>query len=184
MRFLVYLALLVLAPVIAGIYGALHDQISFSVSAEYFTKFKYHQFGLTDSPLPDRGKAALIGFLASWWMGLPIGLLVGAFGFLHRPARTMFTKSLKAFGVTALLALAVGLDGLLYGWFFASHDPAEYQRWFLPDGLEHPRHYLAVGHMHNFSYAGGVIGLLGGIFSQFQQRQRKDRPKGEGATEP
>ena len=170
MRFLVFLVLLAAAMLIAGIYGALHDQISFTVSSEYFTRFKYYQFGFVDSDLPDRIKAALIGFLASWWMGIPIGLVVGAFGFLHRGPGRMFRQSLKAFGVVAVVALLVGVAGLCYGWFVASHDPADYRGWRIPDGLVSPDRFLAVGHMHNFSYLGGAIGLFCGVAAQFVLR--------------
>ena len=36
--------LFVLACLFAGIYGALHNQISYSVAPEYFTQFKFIQF--------------------------------------------------------------------------------------------------------------------------------------------
>ena len=82
MRFLTFIVLICVSMLIAGSYGALHDQISYTVSDEYFTKFKYKQFGLTHSDLPDRVKVAIIGFRASWWMGIPIGFIISAFGFL------------------------------------------------------------------------------------------------------
>lgn len=179
MRFLTYLGLVIAALLVAGVYGALHDQISYSVSSEYFTKFKYIQFGLVDAPMPDRVKAGVIGFLATWWMGVPIGLFVGAFGFLHRPAKVMVDRTLKAFGIVACVALTVGIGGLIYGWFFASHDPADYHGWFLPEDLEFPRNFLAVGQMHNFSYLGGVVGLVAGIVFQFLQRSPRGRRAGE-----
>ena len=175
MRFLIFLALIIVAIIIAGIYGAIHDQISFTVSSEYFTEFKYHQFGFVDSPLPDRAKAAIIGFLASWWMGIPIGLFVGLFGFMHKPVNLMFTRSLKAFAVVAIVTLLVGIGGLVYGWFFASHDLADYRGWFIPEKLDSSRNFLSVGHMHNFSYLGGVIGLTAGIIFQFIQRSTNNK---------
>ena len=164
-----------MAIVIAGVYGALHDQISYTVSSEYFTEFKYRQFGLIDVAWPDRVKAAWIGVLASWWMGIPIGIVVGAFGFLHPTPRMMWVCSMRAFGLVALVALGIGVDGLLYGWFFASHDPVDYNGWFLPDALQEPRRYLSVGHMHNASYLGGATGILFGVAAQFfQRRDRKE----------
>lgn len=180
MRYLVYIALVLCATVIAGAYGALHDQISFSVSSEYFTKFKYIQFGLLDSELPDRAKAAAIGYLATWWMGLPIGILVGAFGFLHRPARSMFSRSIRSFGIVAIVALLIGLGGLIYGWAFSSHQVADYRGWFIPEDLKKPRNFLAVGRMHNFSYLGGAIGLFFGIAYQFMQRTRPTNTQNKG----
>ncbi|MEZ5325729.1 MAG: hypothetical protein R3F19_11785 [Verrucomicrobiales bacterium] len=175
MRFLCYLSLLVCAMLISGAYGAIHDQISFTVSSEYFTKFKYQQFGFVGSPLPDRAKVAVIGFLASWWMGIPIGGLVGAFGFLHRPASAMFVKTLRALGIVAIVALLGGLGGLTYGWFFASHEVADYSGWFLPEDLVSARNFLSVGHMHNCSYLGGGIGLFVGIAMQCLQRSKHPR---------
>lgn len=180
MRFFAYSVLLVAAMLIAGLYGALHDQISFSVSSEYFTEFKFIQFGLADSSLPDRLRAGIIGFLATWWMGIPIGLLVGAFGFLHKPASTMFTRTIKAFGVVAGVALLIGVGGLIYGWFFASHQLSDYHGWFLPPDLASPRNFLSVGHMHNFSYLGGVVGLAIGVIFQFIQRRNNTVNKQDG----
>ncbi len=43
-----------LAILAAGLFGAVHDQISYTLSYEYFTRFKFHQFHLVDSPLPER----------------------------------------------------------------------------------------------------------------------------------
>jgi hypothetical protein len=80
----VYLLFLPAAVLVAGLFGIIHDQISYSVSPEYFTKFKFIQFHLLDVDLPDRARAAMVGFLASWWMGIPLGILCGAAGFVQR----------------------------------------------------------------------------------------------------
>jgi hypothetical protein len=79
-----FVLFMVLALLTAGIFGALHDQISYTVSHEYFTRFKFFQFGLLDPAVPERLRAAQVGFLASWWMGIPLGLLAGVAGFMHR----------------------------------------------------------------------------------------------------
>src|SRR5258708_39967535 len=89
-KLLIYALLVVLAVLVAGFYGIIHNQISYTVSPEYFTKFKFRQFGFVDTQLPERVRASMVGFLASWWMGIPIGLLVGAAGFMHRGPRRMF----------------------------------------------------------------------------------------------
>lgn len=174
MRASVFLLLVVMAIVIAAIYGAAHDQISYSVSSEYFTQFKYRQFGLEDTEWPNRMKAACIGVLASWWMGAPIGLVVGGFGWIHRTIRLMWVRSLWAFAWVAVSALAIGLGGLCYGWFVASQDPVDYPQWFIPEDLRQPGRYLAVGHMHNASYMGGALGILLGVGAQFWQRRQHD----------
>src|SRR6266702_6007254 len=89
-----------LLVILAGIYGIIHSQISNTVSPEYFTKFKFREFGFADVPLPERVRASMVGFLASWWMGIPIGLLVGAAGFIHRGHRQMLRVSLWSLLVT------------------------------------------------------------------------------------
>ena len=114
-KLLVYLLIVTLAMLLAGLYGMAHNQISYTVSPEYFTKFKFWQFGFTDPRLPERVRASLVGFLASWWMGLPVGLLVGGVGFIHPGHRRMLRVSLWSLLVTIGFTLLFGLGGLLYG---------------------------------------------------------------------
>ena len=85
----VYFLIVLLAVLAAGLYGVLHNQISYTISPECFTKFKFWQFHLNDSTLPERIRASLVGFLAAWWMGIPMGLVSGAAGFMHRGHRRM-----------------------------------------------------------------------------------------------
>ena len=73
----------------AGLFGIVHGQIGYTVSDEYFTKFKFIQFGVRDAFLSERVGAGLVGFLASWWMGIPLGLLCGAAGFVQRSPALM-----------------------------------------------------------------------------------------------
>ncbi len=55
---------------IAGIFGILHDQITYTISPEYFTRMKFDQFSYADFGYPPRIFVAEIGFLATWWVGL------------------------------------------------------------------------------------------------------------------
>jgi hypothetical protein len=160
-KFLVFIVLVFLAVVLAGFYGALHNQISYTVSPEYFTKFKFRQFGLVDLQLPDRIRASMVGFLASWWMGIPIGLLVGGAGFIHQGPRRMFSLSLCSFVVVVLFTLLFGLGGLLYGYFeTGSINPTDYQNWYIPSDVVGLRRFLCAGYMHNASYLGGTLAIL------------------------
>ncbi len=54
----------------AGMYGIAHDQITYSISPEYFTRMKFAQFRHADFGFPPRIFIATIGFLGSWWVGL------------------------------------------------------------------------------------------------------------------
>jgi hypothetical protein len=115
-RFLVFLLLILVAIVVSGLYGVVHDQISYTVSPEYYTKFKFIQFGLDQMNLPDRVRAGIVGFSATWWMGIPIGLMVGGTGFIHAGTGRMLKNSLLAYGVVLVAALLCGVAGLLDGY--------------------------------------------------------------------
>ncbi len=160
-KLLVYVLLIVLAVCVASLYGILHNQISYAVSPEYFTKFKFKQFGLVDTQLPERVRASMVGFYASWWMGIPIGLLVGVAGFIHRGYRRMLKVSLWSVGVAIVFTLLFGLCGLLYGYIQTrSINLAEYSEWYIPRDVVNFRRFLCAGYMHNAAYLGGVLSIL------------------------
>lgn len=54
----------------AGIFGVVHDQVTFTISPEYFTRMKFDQFRHADFGYRPRILVATIGFLATWWVGL------------------------------------------------------------------------------------------------------------------
>jgi hypothetical protein len=175
-KFLTFCLYLVASLAVAGVFGVLHDQISYTVSPEYYTKFKFIQFGLTESALPDRLRAAQVGFLASWWMGVPLGLLTGIAGFIHRDARVMQ----RALGWTLLVMLAFvlvfALCGLVYGFFqTADFDLAVYSGWFVPNGLVDARRFICVGYMHNSAYLGGALAIPIAWLFNFMYRWRTAR---------
>jgi hypothetical protein len=177
-KLLVFILLVFVATLLAGIYGVIHDQISYTVSPEYYTKFKFHQFGLANSPLPDRARAAMVGFLASWWMGLPIGILVGLIGFIHRGYRRMFEVSFRSFVFVVAFTLAVGLLGLAYGFFkTTSIERTAYAGWFIPADVVDLRRFLCAGYMHNASYLGGTLSILAAWTYHIVARVRANPPK-------
>lgn len=172
----VFFGLIALAVIITSLYGIAHNQISYTVAPEYFTKFKFPQFRLLESPLPERVRASLIGFYASWWMGLPIGILIGAAGFIHRGARRMFSVSFKALLLAAGFTLLFGLCGLLYGYVRTTHiDVSQYRSWFIPDDVTDLRRFLCAGYMHNASYLGGVLAIPVAWIFQIVARTRTAR---------
>ncbi len=173
-KFWAFVVVILLAPFIAGFYGVLHDQITYTVAPEYYTKFKFMQFGLTDLAWPDRARAAIVGFGASWWMGVPIGILVGAFGFFQRDGARMLRVCLGAMGVAVAVTLLVGLGGLAFGFFVTRGgvNRANYDGWFVPANVVHLRNYICVGYMHNASYLGGVAALVAAWIYQFVMRAK------------
>lgn len=98
---------------IAGVFGILHDEITYTLSPEYFTRMKFDQFRSADFGFPARVLVAEIGFLATWWVGL-----IAAW-FLARLALPKFENPGKR--VMAAMALIVcvtvifGISGYFAG---------------------------------------------------------------------
>ena len=65
-----------IGALIAGLYGIVHDQVTFTLSADYFYRLKFVQFRFADFGLPVRVFVGIIGFLATWWVGLIAGWLL------------------------------------------------------------------------------------------------------------
>jgi hypothetical protein len=159
-RLAVYFAFVLAAVLAAGAFGALHDQISYTVSPEYFTKFKFVQFDLLNDAVPARFRVAQVGFLAAWWMGVPLGLLIGAAGFIHPDLPQMRRALLWSLVVAIAFTLLFALGGLVYGLIqTGTFDLAHPEGWYIPQGLVQPRRFISVGYMHNAAYTGGEIAV-------------------------
>jgi vacuolar-type H+-ATPase subunit I/STV1 len=175
-KLLAYICLVLIALLLAGFYGVVHDQISYTVSPEYFTKFKFTQFGMAELNLPDRDRAAIVGFLASWWMGLPIGLLVGGCGFLHPGFKPMCKFTLLSFAVVMGITMLFGGGGLLFGFYQTrTFNPNDYQGWYIPAEVIDLRQFFCVGYMHNASYLGGTLGIFAGCIYQLIAHIKSNR---------
>lgn len=178
-KFSIFILILILSPLIGGIYGIIHDQLTYTISPEYYTKFKFYQFGFAvsgDEFIPDSPRLFVsgVGFLATWWVGLIIGIILGLVGFIHKDGKTMMNITIKAILLTIMIALIVGVTGLLYGKFHLAETGV---RWNLRENLIDKENFIAVGSMHNFSYLGGLIGMIISIiFSVFQNNKiRKEQ---------
>lgn len=179
-RFAVYFAFVPAAVLAAGAFGALHDQISYTVSPEYFTKFKFVQFDLLNDDIPERMRAAQVGFLASWWMGVPLGVLIGAAGFIHPDVPQMRRALLWSLVVAIAFTLLFALGGLVYGLIqTGTVDLAHPEGWYIPQGLVQPRRFISVGYMHNAAYTGGEFAVpVAWAFHLFAFRRRSDSVQG------
>lgn len=59
------ISLSIIGALIAGTYGILHDQITYSISSEYFTHLKFYQFEYADFGLHNRFFVTIIGFFSN-----------------------------------------------------------------------------------------------------------------------
>jgi hypothetical protein len=163
--------LLIAACLIAGLYGALHNQISYTVSPDYFHGYKFDQFGIPES-LHGRIGASIVGWHASWWMGLFIGLPLLIVGFILPGWRSYLRGCLFAFAVAAVTALVVGLGALVYATLTISEGS-------LPHGYPYSVAFARAGTMHDFSYLGGFVGIITGTLYLIVERVRRAGQKSD-----
>ena len=162
-KVLIFIIILLITPIICGIYGVLHDQFTYTISPEYFTKFKFIQFQTAEA-IPNRLAVSIVGFKATWWVGIPLGIVLALIGLIHADWREMLNVYLKSLVRIIPVVFLVGLIGLFWGWGF--HKESDLH-WFFPENLVDTKNFMMVGSMHNFSYIGGAIGLFVGVTYQF-----------------
>ncbi len=179
-----FFLILIIGTLLGGVYGIVNDQFTYSISPEYYTKFKFIQFNFESiglgvnigdwntpeirMPSPRVG-AVIVGFLATWWMGLIISIILGFVGLIHKTGKTMFKFTIKSFLVTIITAFIIGLIGMVYGKLFLLED---IPNWRFPNNLIDIDNFIIVGSIHNFSYLGGLIGLIAGIYYQYRQKRK------------
>ncbi len=181
-----YLALAMwtaIACFVAGLFGAVHNQVSYTVSPDYFHAFKFIQFQIAP-PFHNRAGAALVGVLAAWWTGLAIGpvltIVCGRVCDHHWPRAVM----LPAIATTVLVTAVVGLVSLSAAYLLVTPATDLSQLW-IPSGCRDPVAFTRAGIMHDGSYLGGAIGTIVGsvVAILLGRRWRSDHPgfvSGEG----
>lgn len=162
------------AVLLAALFGALHNQLSYTVAPEYFTKFKFPQFGIA-APSPRLG-ASLVGVLASWWMGIPIGLALGVTSLkLTRPTERL-REALRACGVVLAVTILVGLGGLFIATRQVSARGASAaEGMIMPESVVDRAAFYRAGVMHGSSYLGGISGVVIGMGYLAMRSRRENR---------
>jgi hypothetical protein len=172
-KFGVFAATIFIVILISGIYGIIHDQITYTISPEYFSKFKYSQFGFEPNDFGGhRQTVAAIGFLATWWVGIPLGVLLALTGLIFPDHKTMRRAITKGVFIIFLTAIASGFIGYLWGKYHLVNTGVN---WWMPAGLIDRTHFIIVGSIHNFSYLGGGLGLLFAIIYMIVKKSRTKR---------
>lgn len=163
---IIFLLIVFVSPLVAGIYGIIHDQITYTLAPEYYTKFKYIQFGISEH-LQNRVGVGIVGFAATWWVGLLLGLVFGGIGFVQINAQRMWTITLKCIFYTLLITAFMG--GLGYG---IGRFAMDANHFYFPENVTDKQSFLAVGMVHNLGYLGGFIGLITGIVLQLKSKKK------------
>jgi hypothetical protein len=161
-----------LGGLLAGCYGILHDQITYSMSNEYFTRLKFMQFHYANFGLPPRMFVAEIGFLASWWVGLFAAWFIARLTVPTMPKAMAFRLSLRGL----LIIFAFAFSGSIIGGILGALHGLDYSAW---DGIASTLGiidlpgFVRVAYVHNATYLGGFIGLIAALI-YVQRRQKAD----------
>jgi hypothetical protein len=147
----------------AGVYGFLHDQISYTISPEYFTHLKFHQFNISEL-FHNRIGAGIVGIMATWWMGIVIGIIIIPVGLIIPNWKNYLIVMLQTFMCICITALLIGIIAMVYGLIkFDINNIPMFLYDNIPDNVEDKINFCVVGNMHNFSYIGGIVGMVVGI---------------------
>jgi hypothetical protein len=159
-----------MACLTAGVYGVLHNQISYTVSPDYFHAFKFHQFNIPPN-LHGRIGASIVGWDASWWMGFLVGVPVFIVGMILPGWRLYLSRCLIAIAVVVATAMMVGLGGLVFAYFTISE--SSLPGYWYPKQVVDKVAFARAGTMHNFSYLGGFLGIITGSIYLIVVRVRR-----------
>ena len=164
-----------LGAMLAGSYGIFHDQVTYSISSEYFTKMKFDQFHNANFGLPPRILVSEIGFLATWWVGFFSAWFLARIAVPAWPPAVAMRKCLAGFSIMLMLAFMAALIGYVMG-VFHSNDYAHWQEYCQALGITDIPAFVRVAYIHNASYLGGLAGLVVAIC--FLLRQKKIKSDG------
>ncbi|MFT5779511.1 MAG: hypothetical protein ACI837_002470 [Crocinitomicaceae bacterium] len=147
---------------------------------EYFTDFKFIQFRLSPQPgESERLLAALVGFFATWWVGILIALLLGAVGIQSLEWKAFLKLKIRAITITFVVTVILGIVGYIIGLigsnalgndklhvFHLAGYPEMYEALLQVKDI---KGFVTVGYIHTFSYLGGFAGMVIAMFYQFRQ---------------
>jgi hypothetical protein len=138
-------------------YGVVHDQVTARICVEYFTIGHPPIFPTTSPTLLGLGW----GVVATWWVGLPLGLLLAAAARLGRRPKLSASEVRRPVVVLLLVRAACALLAGIAGGVLASAGRV----WLvepLASSVPADRHvrFLADLWAHSASYLAGTIGGL------------------------
>lgn len=164
-----------LISIAAGMYGIVHDFITYKISHEYYTKFKFIQFGFItpDNKLPINTLQLLVatGWAATWWVGCLAGILFSLIATYNTEIKNSIAFTLRAAVIMSLTAIVSGLLGYNIGHFATPLSlPDLAELCYQCATIKKTANFTTASYIHNFSYVGGLLGIVLGVASILKQR--------------
>lgn len=152
----------ILGSLIAGTYGVIHDQITYTISSEYFTNLKFKQFHYANFGLGNRIFVATIGFLATWWVGFFAGWLFARLYSAKQDLINARKSVIKAFTIVFasgfVSAFIVGIGGYLL--INQNNIDQSWAYTLKTYSIKNAPYFMRVVYIHYASYAGGLMGII------------------------
>lgn len=167
---------------LAGTYGILHDQVTYSLSPEYFTHFKFLQFSNADFGFPARVFVGTIGFLATWWVGAIAGWILGRASLRGDGLCLPFSKMGDSFFLVLLATFLGGVIGAIMNEFSYELLLPIWETWRSSHSVQDLKAFAQVGQIHNFGYLGALVGLLVAAVGLRRQLRKLAREEDESLT--
>lgn len=161
---------IVICCFMAGIYGILHDQISYAISSEYFTQHKFQLYNVSSFEYGgERMAVTVTGFQASWWLGLLVGAGIGFTACIFDNLQQMKRYILLAVLIVLLTTIIMGITGYFYGEIVEVQQDLDRR---LIRHLTNPVDYIVVDSIQHRTYFGVLLGLLLAISYLFRQKAK------------
>ncbi|GEP52788.1 hypothetical protein FNO01nite_34600 [Flavobacterium noncentrifugens] len=154
--------------VLTSIFGVINNQISYSISPEFFTKSMFPRFGFVEYGLDTpRLTAAIIGIWSTWWLGLIIGLIYSIISLSKNNTKTIFSYLTNAILTTFIFVFASGILGFIFGKISLTN--VIINRGF-SGSQEQLKNFVTVGYIHDFEYGGAILAILFVTLKPFLKR--------------
>jgi hypothetical protein len=166
-----------LGAVAGGLYGVAHDQVTYSMGPEYFTRLKFDQFASAAPPGgSERLFAGIIGFLATWWVGALVVWILARVSLMRAGILPSAREMAAAVGIVFAVSMTAAAGGWLWGLWRRTTGYDE--GWIdLADslGVADLGAFMSVAYVHNASYLGGAAGTMVALLFLARARRRRSR---------
>lgn len=151
-------------------YGIIHDMITAHLCVDYFT-IGHPKIIESESPML---LALTWGIIATWWVALPMGLLIAGFNQLGKKPSMEYRKVMMMLLKLILIMFGIALFAGLVGYVLTELNII-YLLPRLAEQMDSTKYikFLAAGWAHTSSYLSGVIGTI--IVCRIIFKRRKER---------
>lgn len=164
-------SIIIISILVASVFGALHNQVSYSISSEFFKNFLFGKFGINEWGISnDRTKASIVGIIGTYWVGFFLGIIYSII-YLFLNVENKFLIIIKSIFINISVSVFGSLIAFLIAYFFISPENSGV---FMDFGTMCPKNYIEAAYMHTGSYYGGVLGLFLGIIFLLNKNKKKE----------